>query len=88
MRRLSSGVRGRRTAGRLQTRQRGDEQIRIESGEHLRQAWRSAGRRMSWEREPNVTRAEKLVGLRCGQDDDVVERWDNGFGDGSRRRVL
>ena len=65
---------------REQTRQRGDEQIRIESGEHSRQA----RRRMSWEREPDVTRAEGLVGCAAGRNDDVVERWGNGFCDGAQ----
>jgi len=49
------------------TRQRGDEEIHIESGEHSRQARRGAGRRMSWEREPSVTRAEGLVGCGAGR---------------------
>ena len=51
---------------REQARQRGDEQIRIESGEHSPHVRRGAGRRMSWEREPKVTCAEERVGLRCG----------------------
>jgi len=58
---------------REQTRQRGDEATRIESGEHSHQARRGAGRRTSWEQEPNVRRAEGLASLRCRQDDDVVE---------------
>jgi len=31
-----------------------------------------------------VTRAEGLVGLRSGQDDDVVKRWSNGFDYGAQ----